>query len=140
GLVAGGAAFLIARGRPAEAQGDPRASGRRTLLCAVSGVAAVVMLVVALGATPIVGEVGRTDLTGRHEKIAIWKDSLAMIPAHPAGVGRHAYARVQSAYKTLPWNAQFEFVENAPLQLLIDCVWLGFALLAGSAVLLVRQT
>jgi tetratricopeptide (TPR) repeat protein len=141
-LVAGLGTFALLRA-PAGASDDaPRVSGRRrkALIWLVMAVGLVVAAALALGAGAITEEVAKTDLGQATEKPALWKDSLPLARQHPAGIGRRAFARVYPAYKTLLSERRFEFVENAPLQLLIDLGWLGMGLVGASLFFLVRQT
>ncbi len=140
-LMAGAVAFALLRGR---AQGDPTGVPSpsrvwRGLAAALLAVGAVAALALALGAAPILDEIAHTEVRGKADKPAIWKDSLPLVANHPAGVGRHGYDRVYPAYKTLPQNMRFNFVENAPLQLLIDTGVAGFAILAAGLGLWIFQ-
>lgn len=135
-LFAGGATFVALRLRAdrVEATGTekPR-SGRagKTIAWSLFAVACLASAAVALGASPVWDEVANTNLASRTEKIVVWKDSLSMVLQHPLGIGRHAFDRVYPIYKTLTLNSRFVFVENGPLQLLIDVGWPGLALLAS---------
>jgi len=64
-------------------------------------------------------------------RFALWRDSLRVLSAHPFGIGRGAFDRVYPIYRTLKTSLsiRFAFVENHPLQLLIDGGWVFFALL-----------
>ncbi len=72
-------------------------------------------------------------------RFRVWRDSWRVLQAHPFGIGRGAFDRVYPIYRTVtaPFSLRFAFVENEPLQLLIDCGWLlcgllfvGFGLVA----------
>jgi Flp pilus assembly protein TadD len=127
-LGAGGLTFFLLTRADGDASA-PGASGRlgkpATWMLLTAGI--VVTVAVALGAAPLFDQLSQTKLASSHEKPALWLDSLALVRHHPAGIGRHAFEHVYPAYKTLPLNLTFVFVENAPLQLLIDLGWLGFA-------------
>ena len=137
-LFAGGTVFLVLRwraDRQVAADGIPHPGAgplARTLVWTVGALACLVSIAVALGAAPVLDELARTNLTGGTEKIVVWRDSLPMVLHHPLGIGRHAFDRVYPVYKTLSQNSRFQFVENGPLQLLIDLGWPGIALLGLS--------
>jgi len=144
-LFAGGMVFLVLRWRAdrrEEAEGAPRLGAgplARTLAWSVGALACLVSIAVALGAAPVLDELAHTNLTGGTEKIIVWRDSLPMLLHHPLGIGRHAFDRVYPVYKTLTQNSRFQFVENGPLQLLIDVGWPGVALLLGALVWVLRK-
>lgn len=144
-LFAGGAVFLALRlrvDRGGAVEGAPRTGAgpmARTLAWTLGALACLISIAVALGAAPVLDELAHTDLTGGTEKTAVWRDSWTMVMHHPLGIGRHAFDRVYPVYKTLAQNSRFQFVENGPLQLLIDVGWPGVALLALSLVWLVRK-
>ena len=144
-LFAGGTVFVVLRLRAdRSAQGDD-GSGRgvrpltRALVWCVGALVCLVSIAVALGAAPVLDEVARTNLTGGTEKTVVWWDAWPMVLHHPLGIGRHAFDRVYPVYKTLTQNSRFQFVENAPLQLLIDVGWPGMALLVAALVLWARR-
>jgi Flp pilus assembly protein TadD len=141
-LVVGGAAFLILRERPNPDLADALPSPRRWKRVSVGvafGAAATISLALAFGAWPIVDELLRTELAASHEKPVLWRDALAVLWAHPFGIGRGAFTNVYPAYRTIPGQVRFDFVENGALQLLIDFGWLGAALLLGSFLLLLHR-
>jgi tetratricopeptide (TPR) repeat protein len=67
-------------------------------------------------------------------RFALWRDSLRVVAAHPLGIGRGAFDRVFPVYRTLKTfhPLRFGFVENEPLQLLIDAGWPLFTLVLGA--------
>jgi tetratricopeptide (TPR) repeat protein len=67
-------------------------------------------------------------------RLRLWRDGLRVFAAHPMGIGRGAFSRVFPIYRSLkmPFPLRFAFLENQPLQLLIDCGWF-FSLLIGIA-------
>jgi tetratricopeptide (TPR) repeat protein len=113
---------------------SPRQQGR-PLLAWVAVVGLVVATALALGAEGLVDRF-RVEGTGGQFRLQLWRDSLRVIAAHPMGIGRGAFDRVFPVYRTLktPLPVRFAFVENEPLQLLIDCGWLFFVLVALAAV------
>lgn len=143
-LFAGGTTFVALRLR-ADRNGDMEiarpGSGpwARTVAWCVGALACLISIAVALGAAPVLDELARTNLTGGTEKTIVWKDSWPLVLHHPFGIGRHAFDRVYPAYKTLSQNSRFQFVENGPLQLLIDIGWPGVALLGLAGVWLIRR-
>lgn len=133
-LFAGGGTLILLRLRgtgAGEAGGASSGLGRlgKTLLGSAVALGCLVTAALALGALPLWDEVSRTNLNGATEKVVVWKDCLPMILRHPWGIGRHAFDRVYPAYKTLALDLRFQFVENGPLQLIIDVGWLAFAAL-----------
>jgi len=143
-LFAGGTVFVALRLRADRSgQLDVPGSGAgpwaRTIAWSVGALACLVSVAVALGAAPVLDELAKTNLTGGTEKTIVWRDSWPIVVHHPLGIGRHAFDRVYPAYKTLSQNARFQFVENGPLQLLIDIGWPGMALFGVAGVWLFRR-
>ena len=137
-LLAGGAAFFLLRREPDDPT-EPPSRGLRTALWIVVAGGIVVSLAVAMGATPLFDKVADTSVVGVHDKPALWRDSTSVIRHHPAGIGRHAFENVFPAYKTLPWKASFSFVENGPVQMLLDFGWLGFVVTLVCGLIFLRQ-
>ena len=143
-LFVGGTIFVTLRLR-ADRAGEPGAAARpgagplaRTIAWSLGALACLVSVAIALGAAPVLDEVARTNLTSGTEKTMVWRDSWPLVLHHPLGIGRHAFDRVYPVYKTLAQNSRFQFVEDGPLQLLIDLGWPGVILL-GVALLLVAR-
>jgi tetratricopeptide (TPR) repeat protein len=65
-------------------------------------------------------------------RFQLWRDSWQVLRAHPWGIGRGAFDRVFPVYRTLttPNPLRFAYVENEPLQLLLDVGWIPFAALS----------
>jgi tetratricopeptide (TPR) repeat protein len=82
----------------------------------------------ALGAGQLIDRF-RASSVGTDVRLQLWRDSLHVLAAHPFGIGRGAFDRVYPIYRSLKsaFPLRFAFVENEPLQLLIDCGWLLFA-------------
>lgn len=137
-LLVGGAVFVFLRVRAHRASegeiAQPQRRFRTTLMWSLFALGCLAATAVALGAAPLVDEMARTNLMDGSEKIVVWRDSLPIVLRHPLGIGRHAFDRVFPAYKTLSLNTRFQFVENAPLQLLIDLGWAGLVLMGMAAV------
>lgn len=144
-LFTGGTVFIALRlraDRTAEADEAARPGVRplaRTLAWSLGALACLVSIAIALGAAPVLDELANTKLTSDAEKTVVWRDSWPIVLHHPLGIGRHAFDRVYPVYKTLTQNSRFQFVENGPLQLLIDVGWPGLALLGLAIVLLLRK-
>ncbi len=92
----------------------------------------------ALGADQLIDRFNSGAITS-DVRFRVWRDSWRVLQAHPFGIGRGAFDRVYPIYRTVtaPFSLRFAFVENEPLQLLIDCGWLlcgllflGFGLVA----------
>jgi tetratricopeptide (TPR) repeat protein len=108
----------------------------------LAGVVLVALLVVvtagALGAGVLVDRF-RASSVSEEARFRLWRDSFGVLGAHPLGIGRGAFAHVYPVYRTLRTStpATFEFVENTPLQLLIDAGWpLYIALLGALAIVI----
>jgi tetratricopeptide (TPR) repeat protein len=87
----------------------------------------------ALGAGQLIDRFQSSAVTS-DVRFRVWRDSLRVLATHPFGIGRGAFDRVYPIYRTVraPFSLRFAFVENEPLQLLIDCGWLlSGALFAG---------
>jgi tetratricopeptide (TPR) repeat protein len=84
----------------------------------------------ALGAQQLV-ERFRTGSIGGDIRFQLWRDGLRVLSAHPAGIGRGAFERVFPVYRTVktPFPLRFSFLENEPLQWLVDSGWVLFGLL-----------
>jgi len=94
--------------------------------------------VAALGADQLIDRF-KSGAISNDVRFRVWRDSWRVLQAHPFGIGRGAFDRVYPIYRTVstPFSLRFAFVENEPLQLLIDCGWLlcglifvGFGLVA----------
>jgi len=144
-LFAGGLTFVVLRwAADRAAEPDPAAVRTssplgRAIAWTVGAVLCFVSVAIALGATPVIDELAQTNFASGLEKTAVWKDAGTLISHHPLGIGRHAFDRVFPAYKTLAVSSRFEFVENAPLQALIDVGWPGLILLLVACGWLARK-
>ncbi len=60
------------------------------------------------------------------------RTACEILLAHPFGIGRGAFERVYPAYRTLRgWtDVRFSFLENEPLQYLVEMGWIGFGIVA----------
>ena len=102
-----------------------------------AGILGLVMLAaVALGAGDLIDRFQAANL-GRDLRLLLWRDSLRVFMAHPMGIGRGAFDRVFPIYRTVKSElpVRFAFVENQPLQMLIDGGWIFFAALVSATVL-----
>jgi tetratricopeptide (TPR) repeat protein len=94
----------------------------------------------AVGASQILDRFHRGAMTS-DVRLHLWRDSLQLLSAHPLGIGRGAFDRVYPVYRTVatPFPLRFAYVENEPLQLLLDCGWpLFFTIVAAGAFLIWR--
>jgi tetratricopeptide (TPR) repeat protein len=114
-------------------------SGRSSLVWSLVGVGLVGVLLLFLGAGALV-ERFRNDSIMGDLRVRLWGDAWKVLVAHPFGIGRGAFDRVFPIYRTLvvQFPIRFAFLENHPYQLLIDCGWVGFALLLGGLAFVVR--
>ena len=144
-LFAGGVSFVALRwaadrGIEADPAAPPRSSPLgRSIVWTAGAIICLVSVAIALGAMPIIDELAQTNFGSGAEKTTVWRDAWALVRHHPLGIGRHAFDRVFPAYKTLAVSSRFEFVENAPLEALIDVGWPGLAALAVVSVWLLRR-
>lgn len=132
-LAAGTIFFMVLRYRVVETG----VAARRRISLAWGGILLGVILLgaAALGAGQLVGRF-KTDAVSTDVRLKLWRQGLSVFAAHPFGIGRGAFDRVFPIYRsfTLPFSIRFAFVENQPLQLLIDCGWLFFLLIGAAAV------
>jgi tetratricopeptide (TPR) repeat protein len=84
----------------------------------------VVLGAASLGAGQLIDRF-KASAVGADVRFALWRDGMRVFAAHPFGIGRGAFDRVFPIYRELktPTSLRFAFVENEPLQLLIDCGW-----------------
>jgi tetratricopeptide (TPR) repeat protein len=108
--------------------------GRRRISLMWGG---LILVLIALGAAAFgAGQLidrFRTDMVTTDVRFRLWRDSLRVFVAHPFGIGRGAFDRIFPIYRAfpMPFPIRFAFVENEPLQLLIDCGWLFFGVLTA---------
>jgi tetratricopeptide (TPR) repeat protein len=154
-LCAGGAAATLSRGAVLALSmavvlfaflryfgPDGATVGRRRASLAWAGLLLALVLIGAgaLGAGQLVDRF-KADAVSTDVRFQVWSQSLRVFAVHPFGIGRGAFDRVFPIYRTfhMPFALRFAFVENEPLQLLIDCGWLFTLLLAAAAVIVVWQ-
>ena len=96
---------------------------------------------VALGAGAGLVDRLKTSSFTDDARVHLWKDALRILAAHPAGIGRGAFDHVYPIYRTVQtWSPiTFAFLENHPLQLLVDSGWLLFAAILAGVALVVRE-
>jgi tetratricopeptide (TPR) repeat protein len=136
GVCAGALAFALLRFLARERGGERR---RRSSLVWAALVAGLVVLgATALGADQLAERFQSGSIAG-DVRFKLWRDSLHVLAAHPFGVGRGAFERVYPIYRTVrtSFPLRFSFVENQPLQLLLDSGWFFFAALAVGVALAV---
>jgi tetratricopeptide (TPR) repeat protein/O-antigen ligase len=85
----------------------------------------------ALGAGQLIDRF-RADAVGTDIRLQLWREALRVFAAHPFGIGRGAFDRVFPIYRSfkMAFPLRFAFVENEPLQLLIEGGWFFFLLMA----------
>jgi tetratricopeptide (TPR) repeat protein len=108
------------------ADGGETPSRRRTSLAFGALLLGVVILAaVAFGSAQVLDRF-RTEALGENTRLQLWRDSWQVIHAHPLGIGRGAFDRVYPIYRTLKTGLtmRFAFVENEPLQILVDGGWI----------------
>jgi tetratricopeptide (TPR) repeat protein len=78
---------------------------------------------------------------GSDTRFQLWRDAWGVVAAHPAGIGRGAFDRVFPVYRTLQTEltVRFAFVENEPLQMLVDGGWLFFAAIVVAFAFVLRE-
>jgi tetratricopeptide (TPR) repeat protein len=128
GLSAGALVWLRLLPKPDK----PEARSTRRFVSVLLGLGMFTGATLALGGEQIVGEF----VGGNTTKLEVWKNALAVLRAHPLGIGLGAFSRVFPVYQTLPPTVRFEFVENQPLSFLIEAGIPG-ALLMGIALFFV---
>jgi O-Antigen ligase len=142
-LAAGGLAFaVLVRGGGGD--GNPTQhrtmSLKKVLLVATLG---AVVLAGALGAGALMDRLTTADLN-REARPSLWADAVSVVRAHPAGIGKGAFEYVYPVYQNpqaikAAASTRFAFVENGPLQLLIDTGWAGVVLILVAAGFLIRE-
>ena len=109
---------------------DPQQTERRssrTMLWVTLMLILLGALAVGLGADQVVNRVRDTQVS-EELRFRLWQDSLRVLAAHPFGIGRGAFERVFPVYRTVEGSlgVRFSFIENEPLQYLVEMGWLGF--------------
>jgi tetratricopeptide (TPR) repeat protein len=139
GLFAGTLLFVFLRG----ISRDDGPGARRGVAIAwgVGLVLSVVGIAAALGAGGLVDRL-RTSTLGDDTRFHLWRDAFRVLAAHPAGIGRGAFNHVYPVYRTVGATAfpiTYAFLENHPLQLLVDSGWLLYAAILAAVVIVVRE-
>jgi tetratricopeptide (TPR) repeat protein len=136
-MAVGALAFLVLRHRAVDVATPANRRATASWAWAFLVLALVVLTAAALGAGQLVERFQRSAVTA-DVRFRLWKDSLRVLAAHPLGIGRGAFGAVYPAYRTLvvPMPLRFSFVENQPLQLLLEVGWVFyFGIVAGMAFL-----
>jgi O-antigen ligase/polysaccharide polymerase Wzy-like membrane protein len=135
-MATGVIAFAIMRYFAGE--GGAGSRRRASLAWAALILAVVVLGAASFGAGQLVDRF-RTDSVSTDARFHLWRDSLRVLAAHPFGIGRGAFDRVFPIYRVfkMPFPLRFSFVENEPLQLLIDCGWFFFLVIAAALAILI---
>lgn len=138
-LALGCGLLVLIVGERLVASSEPSSSQRRRWLPAIAALVAALVVAVSIGADQVLN---RFVLNPLHQDVrfALWRDSLTVLRNHPFGIGRGAFDVVYPAYRTLeiPFPLRFPFVENQPLQMLIDFGWIGIVVLVAAAIVPVR--
>jgi O-antigen ligase/tetratricopeptide (TPR) repeat protein len=138
GLVVGAVLFVLLRRAATDAA--PRARRGAAVAWAVAVVLLVGATAAALGAGGLVDRLRTTSLADE-VRLHLWRDAFRVLAAHPVGIGRGAFDRVYPIYRTVETWAPitFAYLENHPLQLLVDSGWLLFAAVVVAVGLVVRE-
>jgi tetratricopeptide (TPR) repeat protein len=131
-----GLVFFVFLARFARSEGAAAERPRAWLAWTVLVALLVVVTAGALGAGALVDRF-RGSAVASDTRFQVWRDSLSVLRNHPFGIGRGAFESVYPIYRTVDatFPVTFAYVENHPLQLLIDSGWLMFgAIVAGIAV------
>ena len=129
--------FLV---RPS-ADGEP---GRRrgvAIAWAVGGILLVVGIAVGLGAGGIIDRFKSGTVVG-DVRFQLWRDALRILAVHPAGIGRGAFNHVYPIYRTVKneaFSITYAYLENHPLQLLVDSGVVLFLAVVAGIVIVVRE-
>jgi tetratricopeptide (TPR) repeat protein len=131
GLMMGVIAFGLLRYFSGDAPTERRAAVSLAWGGLVLGL--VVLAGFALGADALVDRFKADSVSG-DVRLRLWRDSLHVLAMHPLGIGRGAFDRVYPIYRQLqtPFPLRFAFVENEPLQLLIDSGWLFYGVMVAT--------
>jgi tetratricopeptide (TPR) repeat protein len=129
-LATGIVMFVFWRYRASEQEGGRRARTSLAWGALLTGI--VVLAGAALGSSQLIDRFRASTVSG-DTRFQLWRDSLHVVGAHPVGIGRGAFDRVYPVYRTLrtELTTRFAFVENQPLQMLIDGGWLFLGLVAA---------
>ena len=106
------------------ARKEAPATRRSTLVFGAVLLGVVALAAVGFGSAQVLERFSGEGL-GKNTRLQLWRDSLHVIRAHPLGIGRGTFDRVYPVYRTLHTSTatRFAFVENQPLQMLIDGGW-----------------
>ncbi|HXU07194.1 MAG TPA: O-antigen ligase family protein [Polyangia bacterium] len=132
-IVALGTAMLLFVGlRILASRGESPGRQRSTLALGALLLGVVVLAAVAFGSAQVVERFSSESL-GENTRLQLWRDSWRVLHAHPLGIGRGTFDRVYPVYRTLhtATTMRFAFVENEPLQWLIDGGWVFLAAVAA---------
>jgi O-antigen ligase/tetratricopeptide (TPR) repeat protein len=132
GALAGG---LVVFGILRYTAPERRAGGRSRVVWGLIPLAVIVIGAAGLGADKLVERFRTSSITG-DIRFQLWREGLGVLTAHPFGIGRGAFDRIYPIYRSLktPFTLRFSFLENQPLQLLVDSGWVLFAALAAGAI------
>ena len=128
-LGIGVAVLVLGRAVERPVPEGPPVSRRRGWLPIAIGLTALGVVAVSIGAGQLLDRF-RANSLGTDMRLGLWRDSLAVLRAHPFGIGRESFDVVYPIYRSLEIGrpVRFSFVENEPLQMLIDFGYVGFAI------------
>jgi hypothetical protein len=139
GLLAGTTLFVFL----VRLSTDDGATPRRRVAFAwgVGGVALVVGIAAVLGAGGMVDRFTSGSVVA-DVRFQLWRDALRILAAHPAGIGRGAFNHVYPIYRTVKnegYSITYAYLENHPLQLLVDSGVLFYLAVVAGVVVVVRE-
>ena len=119
-------------------EGSPR-TGRSWVYTLIAACVCI-LVATSLGASQILSKFSQADLT-QETRFRLWRDGLKLLLAHPLGIGRGAFDRVYPTVRTVesPISVRYSFLENEPLQFLVDTGWIGTAAILTGIVLFARH-
>jgi O-antigen ligase len=140
GLLVGTPVFLLLVRRSQRGEGPPQ---RRVVTFALgAGVLVLVAGMAALlGAGGLLERFKDRSVAG-NARLQLWRDGMHVLAAHPAGIGRGAFNHLYPVYRTLVNHAfpiTFAYLENHPLQLLVDSGWPLFLAIVAAVVVAIRE-
>jgi O-antigen ligase/tetratricopeptide (TPR) repeat protein len=135
GLLAGTLSFVLLVRLSTDGGAQPRR--RVAVAWGVGGMIAVAGIAAILGAGGLIDRF-KSSSVGADIRFQLWRDAFRVLAAHPAGIGRGAFNHLYPVYRTVKngaFSITYAYLENHPLQLLVDSgVVLFLAIVAGLGV------